>query len=290
MEKKFFSLPNNESIALAVVNMSINGEVREAIPAFTQFSIRRRNPSKTMESVDMTKILPTVFGFTSPSIFRDENVQLFDFNGNEIPDELDKQVLVYLDKADNLNLFEYMAEPLPAEIVQCENVADAYNRISISFALSQVPTKDEWIGLCEASTLDRVLSDILEFININKVNGTAAPLYFGLRFTIAELKRAAVTKTSPLGDDAVPRSKEEAEKLYSVAANCLTAKVASQTRVARALNQVAKKYTVEDVVEALDDIKLNDQKAIVNASCEDKESQLISYISEYLGRRKSTAA
>lgn len=105
-----------------------------------------------MESADVTKVLPTVFGFTSPSIFRAENVQLSDFYGNEIPTELDEHVLVYLDKADNLNLFECLTEPLPSEVVECENVADAYNRVCTSFALAQLPQKDEWVGLCEVTT------------------------------------------------------------------------------------------------------------------------------------------
>ena len=60
MENKMYAINGgNGSIALAVVNVSINGEVKEVIPAFTKYSIRRRNLSKTMESVDMAKALPT---------------------------------------------------------------------------------------------------------------------------------------------------------------------------------------------------------------------------------------
>lgn len=290
MTDKSFDLTNKESIALVVSNVLINGEVREVIPAFTKFSIRRRNLSKTMESVDMTKVLPTVFGFTSPSIFRDENVQLFDFNGNEIPDELDERVLVYLDKADNINLFEHMTEPLPAEMVQCENVADAYNRVSTSFVLSQLPQKDEWVGLCEATTSDDVLSQIREFANTHKVNGTVAQSYFGLRYTIADLKRSAVSKTSPLGDNTTFRSKDDAERLYSAASEYLTVRAANQTRIARSLNASAQKYSVEDVVEALGDMRLNDQKAILDAPCDERGDNLLTYIAEWMGRRSATAA
>lgn len=291
MQTKEFAINDGkESIALAVINVSIKGVEKEVIPAFTKFSIRRRNLSKTMESVDMSKALPTVFGFTSPSIFRDENVQLFDFNGNEIPDELDKQVLVYLDKADNLNLFEHMTEPLRAEMVQCENVADAYNRVSTSFVLSQLPQKDEWVGLCEATTSDDVLSQIREFANTHKVNGTVAQSYFGLRYTIADLKRSAVSKTSPLGDNTTFRSKDDAERLYSAASEYLTVRAANQTRIARSLNASAQKYSVEDVVEALGDMRLNDQKAILDAPCDERGDNLLTYIAEWMGRRSATAA
>ena len=176
MENKMYAINGgNGSIALAVVNVSINGEVKEVIPAFTKYSIRRRNLSKTMESVDMAKALPTVFGFTSPSIFRAENEQLLDFYGNEIPAELDEHVLVYLDKADNLNLFEYLTGPLPSQFMECENVADAYNRVSTSFALAQLPQKDEWVGLCEVTTKENVLSQIREFANKWKTQARMTP-------------------------------------------------------------------------------------------------------------------
>ncbi len=293
MEKNNFAINGgNESIALAVVNVLINGEVKEVLPAFTKFSIRRRNLSKTMESVDKTKILPTLFGFAKASIFRAEGVTLKDFYGNEIPSEVDEQttVLVYLDKSDNLNLFECSEEPLKAEMVECENVADAYNRVSTSFVLSQLPQKDEWVGLCEATTSDNVLSQIREFANTHKVNGTVAQSYFGLRYTIADLKKSAVSKTSPLGDETTFRSKDDAERLYSAASEYLTVRAANQTRIARSLNSSVQKYSVEDVVSALGDMRLNDQKAIIDAPCEERGDNLLAYIAEWMGRRSATAA
>lgn len=281
-----------QSYELAVIKVLINGEVKEVIPAFTKFSIRRRNLSKTMESVDKTKILPTVFGFTTSDIFREENVDLKDFNGNLIPKEVDGQatVLVYLDKSDNLNLFEYLSGPLPAEMVECENVADAYNRVSTSFVLSQNHQKDEWIGLCEATTSDNVLSQIREFANTHKVNGTVAQAYFGLRHTVADLKKSALTKTSPLGDDSKFRSKDDAERLYSSACEYLTVRAANQTRIARALNTSAQKYSVEDVVSALEDIKRADQKAITDAPCDERADNLLTYIAEWVGRQSVKSA
>lgn len=282
----------NESIALAVVNVRINGEVKEVIPAFTKYSIRRRNLSKTMESVDETKLLPTVFGFTTADIFRQENFELKDFEGNVIPEEVDGQatVLVYLDKADNINLFEKIKEPLTAVVVECENVADAYHRVSTSFVLSQTPQKDEWVGLCEATTSDNVLSQIREFANTHKVNGTVAQSYFGLRYTIADLKKSAVSKTSPLRDNTSFRSKDDAERLYSAASEYLSVRAANQTRIARALNTSVQRYSVGDVVEALGDMRLNDQKAIIDAPCEERGDNLISYIAEWMGRRSVNAA
>lgn len=287
MKKTQIFVSDEKSLELSVINVLINGEVKEVIPAFTKYSIRRRNLSKTMESVDVTKVLPTVFGFTTADIFRKEDIELTDFNGNEIPEEVDGQatVLVYLDKADNLNLFEQMTEPLQAVVVECKNVADAYNRVSTSFVLSQVPQKDEWIGLCEASTSDEVLSQIREFANTHKVNGTVAQAYFGLRHTVADLKKAAVTKTSPLGDETKVRTKDDAERLYSAASDALTVRAANQTRIARALNTSVQKYSLDEAVSALRDMRPSDQKAVKDAPCDERGDNLLTYIAEWVGRQ-----
>ena len=269
MENKMYAINGgNGSIALAVVNVSINGEVKEVIPAFTKYSIRRRNLSKTMESVDMAKALPTVFGFTSPSIFRAENEQLLDFYGNEIPAELDEHVLVYLDKADNLNLFEYLTGPLPSQFMECENVADAYNRVSTSFALAQLPQKDEWVGLCEVTTKENVLSQIREFANKHKMNGTVAQAYFGLRYTISVLQKAALTKTTPLEDNTSCRSLEEATQLYDAVKLALGAKAAGQTRYVKALNTSVNLYSLKQVLDALGALRPAECKAILDAPSE----------------------
>lgn len=284
MIKKDYAINGGaESIALAVVNVLIKGEVKEVIPAFTKYSIRRRNLSKTMESADVTKVLPTVFGFTSPSIFRAENVQLSDFYGNEIPTELDEHVLVYLDKADNLNLFECLTEPLPSEVVECENVADAYNRVSTSFALAQLPQKDEWVGLCEVTTKENVLSQIREFANKHKMNGTVAQAYFGLRYTISVLQKAALTKTTPLEDNTSCRSMAEATQLYDAVKLALGAKAAGQTRYVKALNTSVNLYSFKQVLDALGALRPAECKAILDAPSESKGETLTACIGGHVG-------
>lgn len=282
--KKDFAINGgNESIALAVRNVLINGEVKEAIPAFTMFSIRRRNLSKTMESVDVTKVLPTVFGFTSPSIFRAEYVKLFDFYGNEIPTELDERVLVYLDKSDNLNLFEITTEPLNAVVVECESVADAYNRVSTSFALAQIPQKDEWVGLCEVTTKENVLSQIREFANKHKMNGTVAQAYFGLRYTISALQKAALTKATPLEDNTSCRTMAEATQLYDAVKLALGAKAAGQTRYVKALNTSVKLHSFKQVLDALGALRPAECKAIKDAPSESKGETLTACIGRHVG-------
>ena len=117
----------------AVATVSINGKEQEIIPAFTEYSIQRKDFSKDKiyEKIDKSKILPTVFCFAKPDIFIKENVRLFDYSGRELTDVPNEapQIMVYLDKADNINLLD-LDIPLKAELIDCESVADAYQTLS----------------------------------------------------------------------------------------------------------------------------------------------------------------
>lgn len=128
----------------AVATVSINGKEQKIIPAFTEYSIQRKDFSKDKiyEKIDKSKILPTVFCFAKPDIFIKENVRLFDYSGRELTDVPNEapQIMVYLDKADNINLLD-LDIPLKAELIDCESVADAYHHVATTAYLSQCPSK-----------------------------------------------------------------------------------------------------------------------------------------------------
>ena len=71
--------------------------------------------------------------------------------------------MVYLDKADNVNLLGLTDEPLQAELVECDSVSDAYRRVATTAYLSQCPSKDEWIGYAGIVTGDELFLNIRKF-------------------------------------------------------------------------------------------------------------------------------
>ena len=100
----------------AVITIMVNGETREVIPAFSDYSFKRKNfeKDKLFKSVDKTKILPTLFCFAESRIFIDEGILLHDYTGRELVDLQDIQipVMVYLDKAGK---FTHIC-PLPSTL------------------------------------------------------------------------------------------------------------------------------------------------------------------------------
>ena len=186
---------------LAVATVSIKGEEQDIIPAFTDYSIKQKDFSKdkVFTAMDKSKILPTIFCLTDAEVFIKENVKLFDYHGREI-DELPEgapRILVYLDKPDNINLWS-LDIPIKAEIVECDSVADAYQRVATTAYLSQCPSKDDWIGFAGIVSKDKLLLQIKKFSNSFGMNGTAAQGYFGLDTTTSLMQSKAILASALL--------------------------------------------------------------------------------------------
>ena len=154
----------------------INGEELEIIPAFTDYSLKHKNfeKDKVFKAIDKSKLLPTVFCFCDAKPFYAENVPLYDYVGSKIGNLPDNApaVMVYLDKADNVNLLGLTDEPLQAELVECDSVSDAYRRVATTAYLSQCPSKDEWIGYAGIVTGDELLLNIRKFGIMYSMSGT----------------------------------------------------------------------------------------------------------------------
>ena len=290
MKIEKYLLENGASIELATVTVLINDESKDIIPAFTKFSIKRKDLSKSkiLENLDKGKILPTIFAFTSTKPFRNEEVTLFDYNGVEIPQKLDEQVLVYLDDPKTINLFELLEEPLQSVLVECKSVAEAYSYVATTCAIAQLPTKDEWIGLVAATTKENILSQVLQFAKEKKMNGTAAQAYFGLSYRIASLQKAAVTMVTPFEDIAF-RSLEEATKLFQATEQAFGARCAVQTRYIKALNTSIKLYSLDEVVNALSSIDDETKQKIITAPCEEKRQFIQDFVTRQIDKQGEVA-
>lgn len=291
MNKKSFYKNDGTSVELATVIVLINGEQKEVISAFTKFSIKRKelSKSKILENIDKGKILPAIFAFTSTKPFRDENVALFDYNGVEIPQKLDKDVLVSLDKPDTINLLGLLDAPLTSAMVECHSVAEAYSYVATSFAIAQLPTKDEWIGLGAVTTKENVLSQILQFARDNKMNGTTAQAYFGLSYRIASLKKAAMMMESPL-EGAKFRSVDEATKLFQAIEKAFGARCAVLTQYVKALNVSINRYSLDEVMEVLNNLDKISKQSILDARNHERSLLIQAILSEKIVLRRNNNA
>lgn len=253
--------------------ISIEGEEQEIIPAFTDYSIKRKDSSKDkiFSSIDKSKILDTVFCFTDSKAFFEEGVMLYDCYGREITASSDKMptIMVYLDKADNINLFGLINAPLPARIISCENVADAYQRVATTAYLSQCPSKDDWVGLAGVASNDELLIMIRKFGNKYEMSGTTAQGYFGLSTTTSFMQSKAVSMSAllPKGEY---RTLSQSEVLMKSTVQAFGAKAAKQTRYIKAINYCIADYGFEVVCEVLNNIGAIEKLQLDASKCENK--------------------
>ena len=268
----------------AVATVSIDGKEQKIIPAFTEYSIQRKDFSKDKiyEKIDKSKILPTVFCFTKSEIFIKEKVRLFDYSGKElidIPNEA-PQIMVYLDKADNINLLG-LDIPLKAELIDCKSVADAYHHVATTAYLSQCPSKDDWIGLAGIVSKDQLLLEIRRFGNTFGMNGTTAQGYFGLNTTTSYMQSKAISFSSLLPKGAF-RTYQQAEILMKATVQAFGAKAAKQTRYIKAINYCISLYSFDLVCKALNNIGATEKLQLDASLCEDKIHCLQSILIEQL--------
>ena len=274
-----------------IATVNINGEEQEIIPAFTDYSIKRKNfeKDKVYESIDKSKLLPTKFCVCSAEPFYAENVPLYDYDGRKIESLPDNApaVMVYLDKADNVNLFGLIDEPLQVEIVECDSVSDAYRRVATTAYLSQCPSKDEWIGYAGIVTRDDLLLNIRKFGIIYCMSGTAVQGYFGMTTTVALLqnKALAINSSSFTGEY---RSYQQAELLMKATVEAFGVKAAKQTRYIKAINYCILQYGFDTVCDVLNSIEATEKLQIEAANCEDKISCIQQLIIERVVTMRNT--
>lgn len=274
-----------------IATININGKDLEIIPAFTDYSIKRKNfeKDKVYESIDKSKLLPTKFCFCSAEPFYAENVSLYDYDGRKIESLPDNApaVMVYLDKADNVNLFGLIDEPLQVEIVECDSVSDAYRRVATTAYLSQCPSKDEWIGYAGIVTRDELLLNIRKFGIIYCMSGTAVQGYFGMSTTVSLLQRKALAMSSSSFTGEY-RSYQQAELLMKATVEAFGVKAAKQPRYIKAINYCILQYGFDTVCDVLNSIEATEKLQIAAANCEDKISCIQQLIIERVVAMRKT--
>lgn len=274
-----------------VTTVSINGEVKEIIPAFTDSSIKPKDFSKDpiFQTIDRSKILDTVFCFTDSQVFIQEAVKLYDYYGREITDISEEMppVMVYLDKTDNINLLDLIEVPLPVKLISCSSVADAYQRVATTAYLSQSPSKNDWIGFAGIVTKDELLLQIRKFGIEFGMNGTTAQGYFGLSTTVSMLQNKAILLNNSL-PKAEYRTYEQAKNLMKATVQAFGVKTAKQTRYIKAINYCVGTYTLDTIIKALNHIGATEKLELDVATCEDKVNCLQNIITtQALEFRKS---
>lgn len=270
-------------IRFTTVDIKLNGETKTIVPVRTVFSL---TPASTKINgvaiaIKDEDILPSTICFAKPDVFIAEGVELIQLNGDVLPADLPSdapEVLVYLDKADNVQLLG--SRDLTAHtavVIDCTSVADAYDKVAKTAYLSQVPNKNEWLGL--AATKDDALKVIHDFANRHGMSGTATQGYFGLDMNISLLQNQAIAESRHIE---LKRTAEQTSALLDAAVTAFGAKGAKQTRYIKALNWSINEYGFDLTLQAIQNVDLKEKLYIDKATCDNKINCLQGVIMEHI--------
>lgn len=266
-----------------VLDIEINGNVRTIIPVRSEYNMTPaiKVKDQIIPGININSdVLPTVFCFTALDTFIQNGIKLFYLDGQEYHNDLDTTLnaYLYLDKADNCLLLDKAFEnPLPAVIIDCEDVSDAVKKMATSAYLSQVPSKSDWNGY--ASAQDPILGVVKEFASMLQMSGTAAQGYFGFSVDVPALKQKAI-----FGGEGVQatRSKEDALLLFKKVNFVLGSRRARQTRIVNAVNSCITSYGYDLVCEALGRVNADDKYQIDMEACENRTNCIIQKLTEII--------
>ena len=267
-EEKTIEVMNIDDLP-AKVHANIGGTEVEIIPAFTNYSMEQpKKKESLLKNTDADKRMDVIFHFATPEVFWNENITLFDRNGKAISKGT-PNVLVTCDMADTywrLFLDETLTN---VQVHEFESVQEFAQTIGNSMLLSRSLNNVEKIGYAALATGNEAYKAVFEFAKKNNVPMNTAQLYHDMQM------RPATTQLMMLGKEpkmipTLGRTKEEAQKWYEQ--SCLTFIGSENKRyVPKVLNALLKKYSKEELMEALQTIPANEIAMAELQGCAEKE-------------------
>ena len=267
----------------ATVRTMIDGKEIEFIPAFTRYSMEQpKKKESLLKNTEAEKRMDVIFHFATPEIFWDEGITLFDRNGNVLP-KGKPNVLLVCDMADThwrLFLDEVLTN---VQVHEFESVAEYAQAIGNSMLLSRSLSNVEKVGYAALATGNEAYREVFEFAKRNNVPMNTAQLYLDLKL------KPATTQLMMLGKEPkmVPtlgRTPEVAQQLFDQNEKTFNRGGATKRYAIRVENNILKnkKYSFEELMEALQTIPANDVSNAELQGCAEKELCIMEVLSSWM--------
>ena len=255
------------------VRANIGGTEVEIIPAFTDYNMEQPKKKNTLlKNTDAEKRMDVIFHFTTPQLFWDADITLFDRNGNPIPKDT-PNVLPVCDMADTywrIFLDEVLTN---VQVHEFDSVEEYAQTIGNSMLLSRSLNNVEKIGYAALATGNEAYKAVFEFAKKNNVPMNTAQLYLDLQLKPVTTQLMLLGK-EPKTVPTLGRTVEVAQNLYEQCRLTFGDGEVKKRYVVRAVNSILKqeKYSLELVIEALRTIPASDVAYAKLMDCGTKEA------------------
>lgn len=261
--------PKSKTTVIAV----IDGEEKEITLARTIYSMEtlKKGQEKMLESVDKSKLLEEIFHFSTPEIFTNAGIKLFDLNDEEIA-EGTANVLVPIETANTYWRFTFDEVLKNVQVHTFESVEEYAQVTGTSDLFSRSRNTVEKIGVAALATGNDTYKAVYELSRKTGMPGSTAMAYLGVQLkssTTQEMTMGIKGKT-PVAS----RTYDEAFALYQQICFTFTPAEAKKRYPIRAINSVihAGGYSLETIMSALKEIPSNEVHRALLTDCGSKEA------------------
>ena len=281
-EKKTNEVVGTEELPTTVLAIIGDTEV-EFTPAFTDYSMEQpKKKDALLKNAEADKRMDVIFHFATPEVFWNEGVTLYDRSGKSISKDT-PNVLVACDMADTywrIFLDEKLAN---VQIHEFDSVQEYARVIGNSMLLSRSLSNVEKVGYAALATGNEAYREVFEFAKQNNVPMNTAQLYLDLKL------KPATTQLMMLGKEPkmVPtlgRTPEAAQALYEQNEKTFSRGGATKRYAIRVENNILnnKKYSFDELMEALQTIPANEVANAELQGCAEKELCIMEVLSSWM--------
>ena len=261
----------------------IDGEEREITLARTMYSMEalKNGQQKILESVDKSKLLDELFHFSTPEIFTQAGIKLFDLEGEEIA-EGTENVLVPVETATTYWRFTFDEVLKNVQVHTFASVEEYAQVTGTTDLFSRSRNTVEKIGAAALATGDDTYKAVYELCRKTGMPGSTAMAYLGVQLkgsTTLEMTIGIKGKT-PVAS----RSFDEAFALYQQICFTFTPADAKKRYPIRAINSVmhAGGYDLNTIENALKTIPSDEVHRALLADCGTKETCIANVLLKFM--------
>lgn len=277
----------NETVGIdeptIIVRATIGSKEVEFIPAFTDYSMEQPKKKETLlKNADADKRMDVIFHFATPDVFWNEEVALFDRNGNAIAKNT-PNVLVVCDMADTYWRVFLDDVLTNIQIHQFESVQEYAQVVGNSVLLSRGLSNVEKVGYAALATGNEAYREVFNFAKRNNVPMNTAQLYLDLQLKPVTTNLMLLGK-EPKTVPTLGRTPDIAQALYEQNEKTFSRGGATKRYAIRVENNILKnqKYSFDELMEALKTIPADEIAMTELQGCAEKELCIMETLSSWM--------
>ena len=261
----------------------IDGVEQEITLARTMYSMEalKKGQEKMLESVDKSKLLDEMFHFSTPEIFTQAGIKLFDLEGEEIA-EGTENVLVPIETANTYWRFTFDEVLKNVQVHTFASVEEYAQVTGTTDLFSRSRNTVEKMGVAALATGDDTYKAVYELCRKTGMPGSTAMAYLGVQL------KSSTTQEMTIGikgkTPVASRTFDEAFALYQQVCFTFTPAEARKRYPVRAINSVmhAGGYDLNTIENALKTIPSDEVHRALIADCGTKETCIANVLLKFM--------